>query len=550
MNKKLLYYINIVAFLLLSILILIIAIKRPFISDEFHEAVLVSKLRYSIPYLDVQFYKNVLGYYLKLPLLLLPFSWFDKLIVTRIVLGLFFLANLYYIVRALKNIVNIRLYSLSLVVSLFITQSLLHTSAYRVDLLNFLFGYWSLIFLLKNRLLLAGIISGVGFCISQKGAIYCVAGAVTILTMWPKNKEGVKDLARFGFGGAVVVLFYVLFWGIISDPIQVINTIFFRDAIMATEAGLSVRWYWFMSLVENFPVYLLSLIGVGIWVIRGSGNVSKIALIYSLVVLVFALCLGQPWPHWFILWGPFLSFFIYLFFITLQETSPHMPPLISIFSIFFSFCFLLFNYSFENDFQRFNLELMERFLRPGGAYLAGVDLHEDFLQKPDELSEMYAINRLKLFKESEDEKSKLLFKLDQNPPKIIVYNYRIPEFLPRIKHYIDNNYYHFFGNILSRQISISRESKSIDIPFSGNYLVSSRSENFEILVNGTLYKKGQTLSLNEGRIKLSSNGGGDLKLLPFTLNKPFPQKFLDMRSLHLTFSDKMGLRNFLKKLGI
>jgi hypothetical protein len=48
-----------------------------------------------------------------------------------------------------------------------------------------LFGFVSLLLLLNRRVALGGLIAGVGFLISQKGAMYALAGGFALLVGHP-----------------------------------------------------------------------------------------------------------------------------------------------------------------------------------------------------------------------------------------------------------------------------------------------------------------------------------------------------------------------------
>lgn len=534
-NKSLKALSTTLIFSLIS-LIFFTALSRPFISDEFHEAVLVSKLFKLTPYKDFIYYKNLLGYYLKAPLLLLPTSWWNKLIISRIFIfflfSLFLLTTLYQ-TRRWFNLVT---FSLSLALPFYITQSLLHTTAYRVDFFTMALAFLGLLHIFKENKISAGILLGVSFTISQKAGIYLLPSLLVLNFL---EKEKFKSTFTYFLGFLIPITLYIFVWGIVSDLKTVLFAIFVKDTIMATSAGLNVKWYWLKSFKENTSIYLLALTGFipKFWINK---NVySKAGLVFTVTLFFEATFLGQPWPHWFILWCPFLAFPIYSALEAIKSDKWEIQATIAIILIclFQSIGNLFFRYQFNNSYQQFNILLMESFLKKGDNYLAGVDVHPDFVQEPDELREMYAINRVKVFNLPNEKKEDLVNKFLGNPPRILFYNYRLSEFIPEIRALFDKHYYHFWGNIFAYKIPINSGERIYDVPFEGTFLIGG-NELLEIEFNNQKWKRGNSFKLKPGTVKLKSNGEGYLGLIPTTYKVKLDKGYLSPRSLHLTFDSK------------
>lgn len=535
MNKKLLSYTTLISLIILFGFLFIISLFRPFISDEFHEAVLVSKLFKLTPYKDFLYYKNVLGYYLKAPLLMLPISWWSKLVLTRVTLFLFFLLHFILFIIKARKFFSPLLLTLSLGLAYLISQSILHTVAYRVDLITMVVCSFALLFTLDRKFLVSGLLLGVAFLISQKAGLYYLPlfGVITVLQ--PKE---FKPFLRVSFGILIPVVIYILFWGFLSDFKTVIYTMFIQDTIMATSAGLSVRWYWLKSLKENTFIYLTSFTGLYPLFWKEQSKELKACLLFTSILFIEAMFLGQPWPHWFILWCPFLAFPLYTIFIHLETKQLEKVIIgVTLLGLIQTTGNLLYRYQFNNEYQKFNLLLLESFLQKGESYLAGVDVHESYDQNPSELREMYAMNRIKVFQSSIDEKKKLVEKFKNSPPHILFYNYRLREFIPEIQALFDEYYYHFWGNIFAYQIRISPGEQFYNVPIDGKFLLSG-NELLEIEFRNQKWKRGNSFILKPGPIKIKSNGSATLKLIPKNYKVKLNKDFINPRSLHLTFDSK------------
>ncbi|MCR9203364.1 MAG: hypothetical protein NXH75_02225, partial [Halobacteriovoraceae bacterium] len=511
MNKKSLKTFSIFLTVFLISLVFLTALSRPFISDEFHEAVLVSKIFKLTPYKDFVYYKNLLGYYLKAPILLLPTSWWNKLIISRIFIFCFFSIFLVGIIYLFKKWFDCIKFSLSFTLPFFITQSLLHTTAYRVDFFTMALAFLSLFLILDGKKIFAGILLGISFTVSQKAGLYLFPSLLALNFL---GKKKITDTCFYFLGFLVPIILYILVWGIVSDFKTVFFTIFIKDTVMATSAGLNVRWYWLKSFKENTSIYFLAFSGFipSLW--REQPSHLKASLIFTFTLFLEAAFLGQPWPHWFILWCPFLVFPIYSVF---QKVEGKKWGNIGIFTVI-TLCLLqsvgnlFYRYQFNNEYQKFNILLLESFLQKNESYLAGVDVHERFEQKPIELREMYAMNRIKIFNLPKGEKRKLVKRFLQDPPHILFHNYRLREFIPEIRAIFDKYYYHFWGNIFAYKIPIDSGERIYNIPFEGKFLLSG-NELLEIEFRNQTWKRGNTFILKPGPIKVKSNSSGSFSLI-------------------------------------
>jgi|GEM_PF-4791758 len=550
MNRSLPLTFSFLAFVTLTS---IFAFYAPLISDEIHEAATVYDLLKIFPYKDEIYYKNVLGYFLKYPIIRLPFDWLTVLRISRVILGLCYSGMIFFVIRDhFKKGKNPLAISCAAIITLFMTQNLLHAASYRVDLLTTIFGFFSFYCLKKGKFNMAGLLAAISFLISQKGIWFCASGFLCLLIVTKDSKALISYLRS----GILSGLAYILFFGAFSSIETVLYGIFLKDAEMATSAGYSIRHFWSQTFFENTVYWLVSFFGFSTLFVSPLTKEEKLLALYTALLTLFLFINPQSWPYNFIYLSPFYLYLQADFFSTLLERKKLTIAIVivcigSILSIF-----QLFKaHTFSNKAQVFNIRLLDEILGPKDTYLAGFNLFpkSQHKQAHEEFNWLHAIQRAHLRNLPVVDLTRLINELRENPPKAILKNYRFQDLPPMLNQFFTENYNHYWGNIATYTVPLSKDSDKgkgnanpnnkdnetliFQTHFKGNYIFLGLNPDSAIQLEGSdkLYKVGDSLNLEVGihKIKKSPYKG---KLVFFPGRKKLPTSYRKEQSLNFTYN--------------
>ncbi|MEO8034622.1 MAG: hypothetical protein ABI837_09325, partial [Acidobacteriota bacterium] len=221
------------ALLLLTFLAIesIYVARFPMVMDELGSAYYVHHgLHDRVPYRDYSPYKNVLGYYVQLPLLLLPFATWTNLLLVKYAMALLAAGVLFIAAWMLRTLFDRRAVLSALALLLAMSTFLERCAELRVDAMTGLAGLLSFVLLLRKRPATAGMLSGLSFLISQKGVYYgtsAAAGvALALAVASSARRETLRTAIRFGLATIATIGVYVTFWAALSSPLAVWNSMF------------------------------------------------------------------------------------------------------------------------------------------------------------------------------------------------------------------------------------------------------------------------------------------------------------------------------------
>lgn len=491
------------------------AVHRPLSLDEFNGAWSAAQLSDGVPYRDFQPYKPVLGYWLQLSLMrLAPDTWSGYLAVrlgmSALCVGVLFLGALW--LRRLY-----RADAVCLAYALLIGMSSLVEWAIevRVDMLTALFGFVSLLLLLNRRVALAGLAAGIGFLISQKGTMYAVAGAVSLLGCLAIQRERRygRDVLVYGTCIILPIGLYVLGWSLVASFPRVWETVFAQPTqlrALTTPAHGEVNFYqlyWLETLRRNPLFYGCAVWALGSLLVRGRDQSPRetLLLCYGGAAALVMVSLRQPWRYSFVLIVP--TMFVLLIDLFAREfarpTTVLRRPVAWL-------CFLVLGLLVplarvpvvardDPGWQRQSVELTEALLEPGDRYFAGFqflyrgDRHARSLLCVD-MNGSPPISSL-----TESELTAILERLKEEPIRVVVYTYKIDEEVPEpIRTHLYRNYAPLWANVWIYAPQVKPADGQVDLLFTASYTLETEQPQV-VLIDGQTYSSGATVELDRGR---------------------------------------------------
>lgn len=297
--------------------------------DEFWFAHSIYQYKDHLPYRDFPPYKTILGYYLLLPPMLSARGVMQTLIFTKnaftLLNTLILFTTGFWLTRFFSRIGVIS--SLAIIVSAEIVLS--YSTQLRVDLLSYWFCFFSLLFLLEKRYLVAGILIGLGFATSQKAIWYMFASNCALGVHWLQDRrvKHIWSIARFNSICVGIIVIYLVFWSWVSDWSTVFKSVFLEAAAM-----YQLDWYesartlfWQNILLNNPLLFLLwpiTFLNVLITYDEDAGYQSRLFVtIYASVILLCLVPYKQIFPYYtqvtipvfFVLYAAFFSWLFEVF---------------------------------------------------------------------------------------------------------------------------------------------------------------------------------------------------------------------------------------------
>ena len=298
--------------------------------DEFWFAHRIYEYHNNVPYRDFSPYKTVLGYYL----LLLPMSLAHGIMPTLI-----FMKN----VLAVTNVVILvtascwltRFFSRSGILCslllLFSMEIMLSFSTnIRVDLLAYWFCLFSLLCLLDQRYIVAGLLLGLGFATSQKAIWYMFASNTALGVHWliaARNRHYFLNAVKFNLATIAVIVAYLIFWSAIAGWPTIYNSVFVEASAM-----YHLDWYnsarllfWSTILVLNplaFTLWPLALLSLMITFPEDRHySRRRFVIVYAFTILLCLMPYKQVFPYYMqvtlpvflVLYAAFFTWLLQLF---------------------------------------------------------------------------------------------------------------------------------------------------------------------------------------------------------------------------------------------
>ena len=459
--------------------------RLPLVMDEFDGAYESHQLLQRTPYRDFRPYKTVLGYYLQLPPLLLTQDPWSGLISSKMwlaAINTFLIVVVTLILATIFSPVAVVTSELLLVcVSTFLERS----SEIRVDMLTAWVGLGSFLLVLRRRWLLAGLVAGASFLVSQKGIYYIVAANAAGAAMWlfeARDRKAFRDLLVLNAGAAAAIVVYLAFWSVVATPWVVVQATFLAPAGMALNNTYDLTEHWVRTLERNPLYYGGAIVGLGVLVAarlrQRAESTHLMVAVYG--ATLFALCVWhrQPWPYFFVILIPTLMVVHAASLDVLARTRfvHSRAGLIGVGVVGILGVVYPLTYSSEilmrsNAYQRYVVELAHSLLNRADTYIAGNDLVYDRQQAHVALQRLSGGQVRAMNAWPQERVQALIAQLDRTRPKLEIMDYRTGGLPRELKLYLARRFDHFSASVYLYAPLVSPAETTFDIWFDGEYRI-------------------------------------------------------------------------------
>lgn len=507
---------------------LVYVTQLPLGMDELHGASTVHKLRHAVPYVDFEPYKNVLGYYVQLPFLLLGKGLWEQMIAIKVGMAVITAASIYAAALALSRQLKASSVLLATLLLCCMSTFLERSAELRVDMLTSLAGLGSLVALLSGRFALAGALAGTSFLVSQKGVYFCAAGGVAVLAraLAPQRQRpqgALRDGLVFGAAAVVpVALYFALFAALSSASIVADKSIGVARKMAMLDLYRTLHRFWWQTANHNPLFYGLAVLGIGAAFERSSRGAGSDAsaqrdrLVWSYGATVLVLCLShkQPWPYFFVMLIPTL-------WVVIAVTIEHLARKGTVFWTVFALAGVLVPLARGGDvlardsrYLRYTIEVAEQLLAPGERYLAGIDM----VHTRQQTRGLGWLDRRKL--ETLRKRSEpLIEQLRQSPPKLVIWSYRIEGLPDSVRRYLRSQYRPFWASVYTYAPTLATER--FELAYGGRYALRDPKA---VVIDGQKVAPGKSITLAAGPHQAERKGVRLQWLPPAALQKRLDPK--------------------------
>ncbi|RDI46895.1 hypothetical protein [Aquicella lusitana] len=298
--------------------------------DEFWFGHHVYQYVHHLPYRDFLPYKPVLGYYLLSIPLYFSTSAFAPLYYIKYEIALI---NVFFILittRWLMRFFQPQAVFLTLIILCASQFFMIHSAQLRVDMLSSWLGLISLLLILSNRTIMAGVMMAIAFLVSQKALWFFAATNAAFILYWisaSRYRETCWRMVKFNLAIILPVLAYVLGWAHYSSLSSVLQSVFYEGYTQS-----KITWYrqiyyecWQVILSSGSLFILLwPLTWLSLCVRTDDETIYKRRLFiafYSTVMMILILSYQQAFPYnmvfcipvFFVLYADFFSWLFMLF---------------------------------------------------------------------------------------------------------------------------------------------------------------------------------------------------------------------------------------------
>jgi hypothetical protein len=521
----------------LFLLIETICILRfPLVMDEFVDAEIIHALVSRLPHRDMPMGKTVLAYYLQLPALLSQSDAWRALLAVKFEMALFACGGIVYTALALGRDFNRRAVALAFV--LLVTMSTFYERAadIRSDMLTGITGLFSLLCLIRRRPAWAGLWCGISLMMSQKGAYYVLATEAALLLTVAMYRRRDEIRAFFVFNVAAFLTFatYLLFWMALSSPHAVlVNTFLAQQTNAFGTHFIDIRQiFWSQTLRRNPVFYALSAAALAFLARRAiTTKEPRSVLLFGFGVALTALCLWhkQPWPYFFVLLAPLLFVLqIPLLESIFQSADPARIRAIGAVLVAGAVAALAIRVppTFGRDlgFQRAMFRIGDRMLREGGTYFAAVPILYTHRQAgPPNFNSVDKVQQELLEQLSPAELLDIVRKLDTEPIRFILFNYRIDGLPTLLRQYLASTFEPYWGALFIYSPNV--RSGIFTLKFDGEYVVGSKAS--IVTIDGRGFAPGARLRLTRGEHIAESSALFRLRLDPASVAPDLDPRYKD-----------------------
>lgn len=430
-----------------AILAIVYALRLPVVMDEFQGASAVDRLLNGVPYRDFVPYKNVLGYYLQLPVLAVVRDPWWGLITLRVCLvlvnGLFLLV----LAMQLRPLVTPAAAMISTSLLACMTTFVERGHELRVDQLAGWLGAFGLLAVVRERPGRAGFLLGLAFLFSQKAAFFMAAGAAAALVLaLDRDRGGLAFMARYSAVAALTVLAYFAVWSLLAGPGRVLGGMFPHALDVAMRDPYMRRWWmWLQSGLQNPVFWGMCVVGI----VSGFGRrcATRGAAAFATTLLGLSLAHRQPWSYFIASLAPALAVAVAIGIDAMLGAARGRRLAMGVLSAAYVILGLFLPLSFaptlltrSNAHQRDVIRSANGLLGTRGSYLAGVHLIRFHPHQPPSLGWLDAGRLGRLHAGGEAIVESYLDSLRSSPPDLVIDNYRVRQLPCSIRLELDRRY--------------------------------------------------------------------------------------------------------------
>lgn len=342
-----------------------------------------------------------------------------------------------------------------------------------------------------KRVLIAGILSGLSFLVTQKAAYFNLAlglGLVGDAFLQRRYLAGIIRGLWLVLGWLLSIVAYCFIFGG-SDPLLVANSLVSGPLEVATRGSAEyggLRHFVLQTLIYNPFLYLLCFSGMilALIKIKTLDERRRIALIFSLVITVLIFTHDQPWPYVFVMALPFMSLWSLLLLdrMATQRLSRVIVYTALVATLVTGGMKSFRTLQIDNRAQLDLVARAEALLEPDEKYFDGVGM----LPNRYEPSTLWLDAHYVLATLHEEKDSEAYQLLTKTPPKLILWSYRMDNISRVIAPIVQNSY-----------VAVSPNIRMV-----GHRLPAGQPEVFEVPIAGTYQLYSLTGAPLQGQLEI------------------------------------------------
>jgi hypothetical protein len=502
-------------------------IRLPLVMDEFDGAYDAHQLLTRVPYRDFPPYKTVLGYYLQIPPLLLARDPWSGLMLSKAWLALINTICIFVVTVSLAALFSPLAAVASELLLVCVSTFLERSSELRVDMLTAWAGLFSFLLVLKRRWLLAGVLAGASFLVSQKGIYYIISANAAAGAVWlfeQRDRKALRDLAVLNAGVAASILGYLAFWSIVATPSSVIYATFVSPSDVAFRQLYNLSRNWAVTMDKN-PVYYGGalagfLVLIAARVRERAGPTHLMVVAYGVTLLALCRWHRQPWPYFFVILIPTLMVVHAASIdVLLRERIKVVPVLLIVVGVVGGVLYPLTSMggilARDNRYQAYVVHAAHSLLDRGDTYLAGNDLVYDREQTHPALRRLSAFRVVAMRSWPKSRVDALIDEMDRGHPKLMIFDYRLEGLPTELRSYLLRRFDHWSASVYLYAPLVMPDERTFDIWFDGQYRIEPIGDG--AVIDGQRVASGTVVALQRG----SHHNGSLVPILVRLIPKSF-----------------------------
>ncbi|MTI02420.1 hypothetical protein [Roseibium sp. RKSG952] len=303
-----------------------------------------------------------------------------------------------------------------------------------------------------KTILIAGLFSGLAFIATQKAVYFnlalglgLVVEALLRLDLLTTLRRGLMLVA----GWVIPILVYSIALGG-WDSLTILTSLFQGPLRVATSGHVyytTLGMFYGQTIERNLLPYLLAAFGLlaSLYRWRTLTPRHKVALVFTLVMIVLIARHNQPWPYVFIMVIPFLCLWapVTLGYAARGKLQARLIHAVWIVAVLLSFVRNITYIEHDNRAEIDLIRQVETLLGPNEKYFDGIGM----LSNHAESQRRWLDTRQVHIANSEGEASDFMRKLRAVPPHLIIDTYRTQKLRELMKPFLENSYVRVAPNI-------------------------------------------------------------------------------------------------------